>query len=334
MRPEILNPLFAEVEVLKGIGPALAKPHKRPVLERVVDILLRLPTGWIERKRVDLLDMADAGGVVTVLVTPVDYRQGGPRGPFRALAADRAGNYLTLTFFNKPGWAKKQLPLGAPKIVSGRMEMYGQDLQIVHPDYILEPKDALDLPEREPVYALSEGLTNRRMGDLAGQALARVPSLGEWIEPSLRDQRGWPGWEEALHGAHKSRNTAAARERLAYDEVFANQLALMLVRASARRRKGVPLQGDGRLRRQLRLPYKPTGAQSCAMAEIEGDMAQPRPMLRLLQGDVGAGKTLVALEALLIAVGAGAQGPILAPPETLPRQHFETLTRQLPGLPV
>src|SRR3954452_46846 len=334
MRPEILNPLFAEVEVLKGIGPALAKPLKRLGLERVVDVLFHLPTGWIERKRVEILDMADAGSVVTVLVTPVDYRQGGPRSPFRVHATDREGNYLTLTYFNNPGWAKKQLPIGEPKVVSGRMEMYGQELQIVHPDYVLPPAEALDLPEREPAYALSEGLTNRRMGDLAAQALARLPTLGEWIEPSLLERRAWPGWEEALHGAHHSRKTAAARDRLAYDEVFANQLALMLVRASARRRRGVPMQGDGRLRRMLRLPYAPTGAQRRAMGEIEGDMAQAVPMLRLLQGDVGSGKTLVALEALLIAVEAGAQGAMLAPTEILARQHFETLSRQLAGLPV
>ncbi|HEX8514007.1 MAG TPA: ATP-dependent DNA helicase RecG, partial [Allosphingosinicella sp.] len=175
MRPDILNPLFAEVEALKGIGPGLAKPLKKLGLERVVDILFHLPVSWIERRRVDVLDMADAGGVVTVEVTPVDYRQGGMRGPFRVLATDGQGNYLTLTYFNNPGWAKKQLPLAEPKIVSGRMEMYGQELQMVHPDYVLPPLEAADLPEREPVYPLSEGLTNRRMADLSEQALKRVP---------------------------------------------------------------------------------------------------------------------------------------------------------------
>ncbi|HEX8225442.1 MAG TPA: ATP-dependent DNA helicase RecG [Allosphingosinicella sp.] len=334
MRPDILNPLFAEVEVLKGIGPALAKPLKRLGLNRVVDILFHIPVNWIERKKVDVLDMADAGGVVTIVVTPVDYRQGGPRSPFRVQATDRQGNYLSLTYFHNPGWAKKQFPLGVPKVVSGRMEMYGQELQMVHPDYVLEPNEALDLPEREPVYPLSEGLTNRRMADLAGQALARVPQLGEWIEPSLLAARGWPSWEEALANAHRARNPAAARERLAYDEVFANQLALMLVRASSKRRRGVPLKGDGRLRDRLDLPYAATGAQRRAVAEIEGDLQQETPMLRLLQGDVGSGKTLVALMAMLTAVEAGAQAALLAPTEILARQHFETLSRQLAGLPV
>jgi ATP-dependent DNA helicase RecG len=332
MRPDILNPLFAEVEVLKGVGPALAKPLKRLGLERVVDLLFHLPTGWVERKRVETVDEADAGSVVTLLVTPVDYRQGGPRSPFRVHTTDRAGNYLTLTYFHNPGWAKKQLPLGEPRVVSGRMERYGQELQIVHPDYVLPPAEALDLPEREPVYPLSEGLTSRRLGDLAHQALARAPELSEWIEPSLLAARGWPAWQEALGEAHGGRGGPAARQRLAYDEVFANQLALMLVRASARRRRGVPLAGDGRLRAQLRLPYSPTGAQRRAMAEIEGDMAQGQPMLRLLQGDVGSGKTLVALEAMLVAVEAGAQAAMLAPTEILARQHFETLQRMLSGV--
>jgi ATP-dependent DNA helicase RecG len=332
MRPDILNPLFAEVEVLKGIGPALAKPLGRLGLERVVDLLFHLPVSWIERKRVELLDEADAGAIIAVELTPVDYRQSGGRGPFRVHATDRAGNYVTLTYFNNPGWAKKQLPLGEPKLVSGRLDRYGQELQMVHPDHVLAPGEGASLPSQEPVYPLSEGLTNNRMGQLAAQALARAPDVPEWIEPGLLASRGWPGWRASIHQAHGDRFADAARDRLAYDEVFANQLALSLVRASNRRRRGVPLRGDGRLRDALELPYQPTGAQARTIREIEGDLAQEVPMLRLLQGDVGSGKTLVALMALLIAVEAGAQGALLAPTEILARQHFDTLSRQLTGL--
>jgi len=334
MRPDILNPLFAEVEVLKGIGPQLAKPLKRLGLERIVDILFHLPTGWIERKRLDTVEEADAGRIVTVEVTPVDYREGGARSPFRVFATDRAGNYLTLTYFHNPGWAKKQLRLGVPRVVSGKMEAYGQELQIVHPDFVVAPAEAGTLPEIEPVYALSEGLTNNRMGQLAAQALERLPTLGEWIEPSLLASKDWPGWGEAVAAAHRTRASREARDRIAYDEIFANQLALSLVRASSRRRKGVALKGDGRLRSALKLPYEPTGAQSRAGAEIEGDLQQETPMLRLLQGDVGSGKTLVALGALLVAVEAGSQGALLAPTEILARQHFDTLRRQLGGIGV
>jgi ATP-dependent DNA helicase RecG len=164
--------------------------------------------------------------------------------------------------------------------------------------------------------------------------LERAPVLAEWIEPSLLAERGWPAWRAALARIHADPRYELARTRLAYDEVFANQLALMLVRASTRRRRGYPLVGDGRLRALLKLPYTPTGAQSRTIREIEGDLAQHTPMVRLLQGDVGSGKTLVALNALLVAVEAGAQGALLAPTEILARQHFATLSAQLSVLPV
>jgi ATP-dependent DNA helicase RecG len=334
MRPDILNPLFAEVEVLKGIGPALAKPLHRLKLDRVVDILFHLPVSWIDRKKVDALDEADVGRIVTVALTARDFRQSGGRGPFRIFAEDKHGNYVTLTYFNNPGWGKKQLPLGEARIVSGRLDRYGQELQMVHPDHVVPLAEEGTIPEREPVYPLSEGLTNHRLADLAGQALARRPDLGEWIEPSLKARHGWPDWGEALALAHRDPGAAAAKARLAYDEVFANQLALMLVRASSRRRRGTPLKGDGHLRERLNLPYAPTGAQRRAVAEIEGDLQQETPMLRLLQGDVGSGKTLVALMAMLNAVEAGTQAALLAPTEILARQHHDTLSRQLAGLPV
>ena len=334
MRPDILNPLFAEVEVLKGVGPQLAKPLHKLGLNRVVDILFHLPANWIERRPVGGLDEAEVGETITIAVRTRDHRQGGARGPFKVLAMDQAGKPLTITFFHNPAWAKQQFPLNKLRVVSGKLDRYGRELQIVHPDHVVHPDEATDLPEREAVYGLSEGLTNKKTGDLATQALARVPKLGEWIEPSLRLERGWPAWADALQVAHRDPSAARARDRLAYDELFANQLALMLVRASSRQRKGVPLQGDGSLRAPLKLPYAPTGAQLRASAEIEGDLQQERPMLRLLQGDVGSGKTLVALTAMLVAVEAGAQAALLAPTEILARQHYETISRQLAGLPV
>ncbi|TZG24916.1 ATP-dependent DNA helicase RecG [Sphingomonas montanisoli] len=335
MRPDILNPLFAEVEALKGVGPALAKPLKRLELERVVDLLWHLPTGTIERHKRDVLDMADAGRIVTIRLVPTSYRASGGRGPFRVGAVDQEGNSISLTYFGgNPGWAKKLLPIGEPRVVSGKLDLYGQELQMVHPDHVLPPAEAGDLPEHEPVYPLSEGLTNRRLGQMIEQAIERAPELPEWIEPGLKAARGWPDWREAVTRAQADPQDVIARQRLAYDELFANQLALMLVRASSRRRKGVPLIGDGRLRDALKLPYAPTGAQSRAIAEIEADLRQSTPMTRLLQGDVGAGKTLVATMALLAAVEAGAQGAMLAPTEILARQHFDTLSRTLAGLPV
>ncbi|MEJ7935672.1 ATP-dependent DNA helicase RecG [Sphingobium sp. AN558] len=336
MRPDILNPLFAEISALKGVGPALARPLERLGLARAVDVAFHLPVSWVDRKLTGALDIADSGRVIGIELTPVDYRAGGgTRAPFRVDAVDARGNHVALVYFGRnSAWPRKLLPLNEPKFVSGKLENYGDALQIVHPDYVLAPEEAATIPAREPVYGLSDGLTNNRMRDLAAQALLRAPDLSEWAEPSLIASRSWPGWREALGRVHADPGDAVARERLAYDEIFAGQLALMLVRQAGRRRRGVPIAGDGRLRASLELPFAPTGAQRRAMGEIEGDMAQGTPMLRLLQGDVGSGKTLVALMALLNAVEAGMQGAMLAPTEILARQHYETLRKMASGLPV
>lgn len=334
MRPDILNPLFAEIEALKGVGPGLAKPLDRLGLKRVKDLLYHFPTGWTYRKAVKLLDVADVGQNIILTLTITQHRSGGSmRSPLRIHGADAEGNYLTLTFFGRTGsWAKKQLPIGGTRVVSGRLERYGDELQIVHPDHIAEPgKGSVGLVE--PVYALSEGVTSNRLHMLAGQAIERVPELAEWIEPSLVAENRWPAWNQAVAQVHQ-RDDASARDRLAYDELFANQLAMRLVRASLDKRRGTPIVGDDRLVSLLKLPFALTGAQRRVIAEIEDDMAQARPMLRLVQGDVGSGKTMVALHALLRAVEAGRQGAFLAPTEILARQHFANLQASLGGLPV
>ncbi|WP_066718409.1 ATP-dependent DNA helicase RecG [Sphingomonas pituitosa] len=336
MRPELLNPLFAEVTALKGIGPALAKPMEKLGLARVVDVAFHLPTGFVDRIPRDELDMADSGKVIAITLTPVQYRfGGGPRSPARVQAVDAKGNHVSLVYFGgSSGWAKKLLPLNEPRWVSGKLEHYGQDLQMVHPDHVLPLDQVESVGGREAIYPCSEGITSKRIAALAAQAIERAPDLPEWIEPSLKAQKGWPDWREAIARIHADPADAKARERLAYDEIFANQLALLLVRGEARAKRGRALAGDGRLRDKLKLPYSPTGAQSRTIAEIEGDMAQTQPMLRMLQGDVGSGKTLVATMALLIAAEAGAQGALLAPTEILARQHYETLSRTLGAIGV
>ncbi|HZV19701.1 MAG TPA: ATP-dependent DNA helicase RecG [Sphingobium sp.] len=336
MRPDILNPLFTESAALKGVGAASIKPLERLGLTRAVDLAFHLPVSWIERQRVRRLAEAETGRMVGLVLTARDYRaSGSARAPFRVLAEDEAGERVSIVYFGKnSGWPRKLFPLNEPRFVSGRLDRFGDDLQIVHPDHVVEVSEAGTIPDREPVYGLSEGITNGRMRDLVTQAVARAPELPEWIEPGLHERRGWPDWRAALGTAHEEPAAKAARERLAYDEIFASQLALMLLRASARRRRGVPIAGDGHLRDRLSLPFAPTGAQRRVFGEIEGDMAQSVPMLRLLQGDVGSGKTLVALMALLNAVEAGGQGAFLAPTEILARQHFASLQGMLAGLPV
>ena len=328
MRPELLNPLFTEVEALKGVGPQLAKALRRLGLERAVDLLFHLPTGAIERIRAPAASPVLLGRNVVLEVKPFEARQSSGRGPTRIYAADGEGNVITLAFFNAGGWAKKQLPLGEPRIVSGKLEAYGDQWQMVHPE-VLEPGKGAEPPLREAVYPLTEGLTNKRLRELVTAALERAPEVAEWVEPSVLGRERWRPWRSALAEAHADPEAGSSRKRLAYDEIFANQLALQLLRQVSRRKRGLPLQGDGRLSARLNLPYELTGAQRRVVEEVRGDMAQAAPMLRLLQGDVGSGKTLVALLAMLNAVEAGAQAALLAPTEILARQHHATLLRQL-----
>ena len=333
MRPEILSPFFAEVEALKGVGPGIAKSLARLNLTRAIDLAYHLPTGTIDRVRAPAASAALIGRIVVLDVRPVDVRAGSGKAPLRIYARDGDDNTLTLTFFNNPAWAKKQLPLNQPRTVVGKLDSWGNEWQIVHPE-VLEPGKVGEIPLREPVYGLTEGISNKRMRELALTALERAPELTEWIEPSQLARDNWPAWRSALAECHSDPNSTNAHKRLAYDEILANQLALLLLRQVARRKRGVPLQGDGRLSGKLQLPYRLTGAQQRVIGEIRGDMAQDKPMLRLLQGDVGSGKTLVALLSMLEAVEAGAQAAMLAPTEILARQHFSTLQRQCEALGV
>jgi ATP-dependent DNA helicase RecG len=329
MRPDRLNPLFAETASLEGVGPKLTKPLEKLGLTRVRDVVYHLPDRFVQRRAVADLDEAREGEQIVVALTPVEHRAPrNDRGPYRVLAKDAKGNTLALTYFGRASYtAKKQLPVGEKRWVAGRLDRYGDMLQIVHPDHVATSSAGLMGHLLEPVYSLAEGLTQPKVADLVAQSLERAPKLPEWIEPGVLDKHKWPAWRDALVLAHRG-DHPLSRDRLAYDELLANSLALLLVRADNRRRRGQPLQGDGRLRSKLSLPFPLTGAQRRSIGEIARDLARPHPMLRLLQGDVGSGKTVVALEAMLIAVEAGAQAAMLAPTEILARQHYETL-RQL-----
>src|SRR5437763_2575125 len=255
MRPEILNPLFTEVEALKGVGPQVAKLLKRLDLTRVIDLLYHLPTGAIERVQARAASSVLLGRNVILELKPFETRESrSGRGPMRIFASDGVGNTISLIYFNNPGWAKRSLPMGELRTVSGKLEAYGDEWQIIHPE-VSEAGKGPQPAVREPVYPLTEGLTNRRLGELAREALERAPELSEWIEPGLLSREGWSAWRGSLALIHREPGADDARKRLAYDEVFANQLASLLLRQSQRRHRTIPLAGTGELVAKLRLPY-------------------------------------------------------------------------------
>lgn len=334
-RPPILFPLFAGLETLAGVGQKTAQALAQIGVERLRDLLFTLPYSGVDRKLVGSIREVVAPATVTVEVEigiHVPARRKG--GPARVMVRDKAVEFQLVFFHAKGDWLQKQLPSGERRVVSGKLEIFDGVAQMVHPDHILRPEDAPGLPGFEPVYPLSAGLTQRLVARAVAGALERAPDLAEWIDPALKTRESWPDWAEAVRAAHHPDGfgalaaTAPARARLAYDELFSHQLTLALARAQLRRGKGRATVGTGALQARVlaALPYAPTGAQTRACAEIAADMASQRRMNRLLQGDVGSGKTLVAFMALLGAVEAGGQGVMMAPTEILARQHLESLT--------
>jgi len=335
VRPAILDPLFAPVTALPGIGSQLAKLFERLAGPLVVDLLWHLPSGIVDRRASPPITQLQTDQVVTLAVRVEAHQPGrGPR-PYRVICADTTGR-LTLTYFNVKGdYLARLLPIGAERVVSGRVEFYNGAPQIAHPDLVLRPDELDRLKPIEPVYPLTAGLAPRVVQRAVAAALERTPNLSEWIDPALAERRGWPAWADSVRRVHSPTAepdllpTEPAHERLAYDEVFASQLAVALVRARRRRAKGRAIVGSGTMTAPVEagLGFALTSAQRLAVAEIAADMAQPRRMMRLLQGDVGSGKTVVALLALLSAVESGGQAVLMAPTEILARQHHATLQR-------
>ncbi len=333
-RPAILFGLFAGLESLEGVGPKTARHLAQMDVFRPRDLVFTLPHGGIDRRRRETVQGVSAQTVVTVEVTVIRHMPPSQRGrPYRVLVEDARTSFQLLFFHAREDWLKRQLPPGRRRLVSGKLEIFDGVAQIVHPDHMVPPDEAGSIPAFEPVYPLTAGVAARTMVRAVRAALARVPDLDEWIDPALQEREGWPSFRSAVERAHAPRDAAdlapeaPARQRLAYDELFAHQLTLALARARLRRASGVSSLATGVLQDRVlaALPYAPTAAQRRAISEIRADLAAETRMNRLLQGDVGSGKTLVAFMALLAVVEAGGQGVMMAPTEILARQHFEAL---------
>jgi ATP-dependent DNA helicase RecG len=340
MRPSRLDPLFASLTSLPGIGPKLEKLFARLFgreTPRIADLLFHLPTGTIDRRARPKLRDVVPGSVATVLVTIDGHRPPPPkrpRAPYQVYASDETGT-LTLTFFNAhTDYLDRLLPVGERRYLSGTTAFYDGMLQMVHPDHVVTEADIGKLPLIQPVYPLTEGLGPNVVRKAAEAALAKVPALPEWQDAAWLQQQGWPAFGPALAALHHPGDPSGvapetpAWSRLAYDELLAGQLALALVRANQKRLAGRPSTGDGRLAKTITdtLPYSLTVSQARSLEEIRADLAKPERMLRLLQGDVGAGKTVVALLAAATVIEAGRQAALMAPTEILARQHLKTMT--------
>jgi ATP-dependent DNA helicase RecG len=333
MRPDKLNPIFAEVTSIDGVGPKVAAHLEKVAGPLVRDLAFHLPTGVIDRSRRPGVAQATEGEVATFDVVVEKHQPAHRNRPYRVRCREETG-YLTLTWFHaRPDYLKRLLPEGERRLVSGKVERFGGEIQMLHPDHVVPPDESGEIPDYEPIYPMTQGLSAKVLRKAIVAALERLPELAEWSDPHLVAQRGWEPWRETLLAAHEPRSAhdvtplAANRMRLAYDELFADQLALQVLRAHRKRLAGRRLQGDGAKVKKViaAAGYTPTGAQTRAFEEIASDMADESRMGRLLQGDVGAGKTFVAAMAAARAVEAGVQCAMMAPTEILARQHLRTM---------
>ncbi len=336
MRPEILFPLFAPVSTLKGVGPKV-----EPLVERVAgplvrDVLFLGPQSLIHRTPTTVDSVVD--GQVHTLTVDVELHTKPARMdiPWKIRCFDGTA-FLTLIWFKGHGeHLMRQHPVGSKRVVSGKIERWGNEIQMAHPDYIVPVERAAEIPETEAVYPATAGLPARNVRKMAHEALSRAPELPEWQDPAWMAREGFPNWRAALERFHNPQSDAdlsplsAHRRRLAFDELLAHQLALAQ-RKAARRSQPAPVIPAGTMadRIEAALPWKLTGAQIRALSEVRGDLQSGERMSRLLHGDVGAGKTIVAMLAMADAAEARLQSVLMAPTEILARQHFETIAAPL-----
>jgi ATP-dependent DNA helicase RecG len=340
MRPALLNPLFSPVTGLPGVGPKQDKLLRyllgRDETPRLVDLLLHLPSQVIDRRARPKIRDAAPGTLVTLEVTVDRHRPPPPhnrRAPYLVYASDDTGDVVLTYFRAQAGYVEKLLPVGAKRFVSGALQMYDGIPQIVHPDRVLDEAAFSKLSGIDPVYPLTEGLALGSLKRAIAQALAKLPELPEWISPDVIRRCHFPPIREALNRVHQPLELTDILpdgpfwSRLAFDELLAGQLALALIRTQLRRPAGNRHAGDGSLRKKIidALPYALTASQRQAAAAIADDLKQPVRMLRLLQGDVGSGKTVVALLAAAAVAEAGKQAALMAPTEILARQHIKTI---------
>ena len=343
LRPPILFPLFSDITVIPGIGSKLQGAFQKCVGSQVMDVLFHLPVGVIDRRHMPPIFSMEEGQVVTTVVKVIDYHEPAVKSkPFKVICSNETGQ-LTIVFFHAyPDYIKRQLPLNQMRVLSGKIERFGQQINMVHPDYIVPLSGLEDIKKIEAVYPMTAGIGHKILHKAVQYALSKLVDLPDWHDPALQQREKWPSWKEALTTLHTPKDGTEidpnhpGRIRLAYDELLASQLSLRLARKAMSIGGGESVIGTGVLCRQLReaLPFSLTQGQEEVLAQIQTDQQSDTCMLRLLQGDVGSGKTVVALFAMLHAIEAGKQAALMAPTEILARQHYQWIRSITQSLPI
>ena len=334
MRPEILFKLFTQNKELTGVGPRINALLTNLVGPHIGDLLWLFPNNFVDRRFSPLIGEAPNGEICTFIVTVIEHRPSPTRKrPYRVICSDESES-LELVYFNaRTDYLREILPINEKRIISGKVDIFNGRIQMMHPDHVEKEENKQSIFTLEPVYPLTQGLTAKVLRKCIHDALNIAPNLPEWLDPNLIKQKKWVSWIDCLKAVHSPKAqedlipTSSARARLAYDELLANQLALAMIRRHQKKRKGRSIIGSGDLTRIIdkKLSFVLTSGQLKVLEEVKKDLKTEHRMLRLLQGDVGSGKTIVAFYSILIAIESGYQTALMAPTEILAKQHFLTL---------
>ena len=334
MRPKILDKLFKPIQTSKGIGPRLKIKLKYLVGENIVDYLWHIPNNIIDRSYKPKIASAESNRIVTINLTVLKHKPSRRRGlPYKITCIDETGEIDLIWFNARRQYLEEILPIGSNLTISGKIETYKKRKQIIHPQHIIKEDDKNSFQEIEPVYRLTQGLTNKVVRNYINKALEITPSLPEWHDKELIKKMNWPNFTSAIKDIHNPKNLDdldhenTSKQRISYDELLANQLSLALISKNFEAPKGQKITDKRKLVNNLlkNLPFELTNSQKTSIKEIINDLNKTERMIRLLQGDVGSGKTIVALAGLFHCAGSSKQGVMMAPTELLARQHFEGL---------
>jgi len=343
---------------LRGVGPALAERLQRLGVTQVQDLLFVLPLRYEDRTRLTRIGALEVGQRAVIegeiQLTEVAYRR---RRQLLSRLSDGTG-LITLRFFHFSGAQQRLLERGVRLCCFGEVRRGPLGLEMVHPEYRRVSAEGAPPLEQTltPIYPGTEGVTQQRLRALIAEALAGLTdssqegwrSIRDWLPREITEPLGLPSLREALNYVHHPPRTARLQElafgrhpaqrRLAFEELLAHHLSLTLVKKAVKGDPAAPLKDEANLSQRLLagLPFQLTGAQSRALAEVTADLVLDRPMARLLQGDVGSGKTVIAAAAAARAAGSGYQAAIMAPTELLAEQHWQSFDRwfQSQGVPV
>ena len=321
--------IFNKVNNLKGVGPQLSKYLKKKRIEKIKDVILNLPYSEIDRSKIFKLNSLEVGKIQSIKVKVIKLNFPRIRNlPNRIKCEDETGKIDIIYFNSREGYLRKLFPVNNWVIISGKISYFNKKYQITNPDYVTSLDNEDYVIKNIPKYNLTKGINEKKYRSISEQVINNLPRVDDWIDINFIKKNKMIGWNEGikkLHSSNEAKNLQSESfRRLVFDELCANFLALSENRKRFKKAK-TPKIFSNQLSNQIikKLPFKLTKSQIKVLNEIKSDLTSSYRMFRIIQGDVGSGKTIVSLLSILNVIESGYQCALMSPTEILSRQHYE-----------